>query len=43
MPAAGSLAGLVKESFEVDTLEAGENMLLIQVHCIGLNFADIFA
>jgi hypothetical protein len=23
--------------------QVGDNMLLIQVHCIGLNFADIFA
>ena len=43
MPKAGSLAGLAKEAFDTSSLEPDENCLLIRVHCIGLNFADIFA
>jgi hypothetical protein len=43
IPKAGSLAGLEKEAFDESSLEPGENCLLIHVHCIGLNFADIFA
>jgi hypothetical protein len=43
IPKAGSLAGLAKEAFDESSLVPGENCLLIHVHCIGLNFADIFA
>ena len=43
MPKAGSLGSLARESFDVSDLEVLDDMLLIQVECIGLNFADIFA
>ena len=43
MPKAGSLGSLARESFDVSDLEVHDDMLLIQIHCIGLNFADIFA